>query len=74
MTTMEDLVELTRIRETKIEPEHTIHRTYQGQNRWQTETWVKSRELGLGSYGAVWLEEERQSQSEQVPVSRIHLL
>lgn len=63
---MDDLVELTRMRETEVGPERTTHRTYQGQNRWQTEVWIKSRELGSGSYGAVWLEEEAQSRSKHI--------
>jgi hypothetical protein len=62
---MDDLVELTRFRETEVGPERTTHRTYQGQNRWQSETWIKSKELGSGSYGDVWLEEEAQSHSEE---------
>jgi len=62
---MDDLVELTRIRETEVGPERTTHRTYQGQNRWQTEIWIKSKELGSGSYGDVWLEEEAQSRSKE---------
>lgn len=62
---MDDLVELTRIRETEVGPERTTHRTYQGQNRWQSEIWVKGKELGSGTYGDVWLEEEAQSHSEK---------
>lgn len=65
---MDDLVELTRMRETEVGPERTTHRTYQGQNCWQTETWIKSRELGSGSYGAVWLEEEAQSRSKDIKI------
>jgi hypothetical protein len=61
---MDDLVELTRMGETEVGPERTTHRTYQGQNRWQSEIWIKIRELGSGTYGDVWLEEEAQSQSE----------
>ena len=65
---MDDLVELTRIRETEVGPERTTHRTYQGQNRWQSEIWVKGRELGSGTYGDVWLEEEAQSHSEKIRI------
>jgi len=68
---MDDLVELTRIGETEVGPERTTHRTYQGQNRWQSEIWTKIRELGSGSYGAVWLEEEAQSHSKDVMVFRL---
>jgi hypothetical protein len=41
----------------------TTHRIYDRQNKWRNEKWVKSKELGRGSYGAVWLEEEANSQS-----------
>jgi len=68
---MDDLVELTRIRETEVGPERTTHRTYQGQNRWQSEVWIKRRELGSGSYGAVWLEEEAQSHSKDIKTFRL---
>ena len=60
---MDDLVEVSRLRETTVSLHTTTHRIYDRQNKWRNETWVKSKELGRGSYGAVWLEEEANSQS-----------
>ena len=60
---MDDLVEVSRLRETTVSLDTTTHRIYDRQNKWRNETWVKSKELGRGSYGAVWLEEETNSQS-----------
>jgi len=60
---MDGLVEVSRLRETTVSPHATTHRIYDRQNKWRNETWVKSKEIGRGSYGAVWLEEETNSQS-----------
>jgi hypothetical protein len=68
-SSMDDLLELTRMRETEVGPERTTHQTYQGQNRWQSEIWVKKKELGSGTYGDVWLEEESQSHSEKIRIA-----
>ncbi|KAM0709107.1 hypothetical protein Q7P35_003143 [Cladosporium inversicolor] len=59
---MDDLIEVSRLRETTVSVYATTHRIYDRQNKWRNETWVKSKELGRGSYGAVWLEEEANSQ------------
>jgi hypothetical protein len=68
---MDDIVELTRMGETEVGFERTTYRTYQGQNRWQSETWIKTKELGRGSFGDVWLEEEAQSKSKDITVFRL---
>jgi hypothetical protein len=60
---MDDLVEVSRLQETTVSLHATTHRIYDRQNKWRNEKWVKSKELGRGSYGAVWLEEEANSQS-----------
>lgn len=60
---MDDLVEVSRLRETTVSLYTTTHRIYDRQNKWRNETWIKSKELGRGSYGAVWLEKETNSQS-----------
>jgi serine/threonine protein kinase len=60
---MDDLVEVSRLREATVAPDATKHRIYDRQNKWRSETWIKSKESGRGSYGAVWLEREASSQS-----------
>nr|POF22313.1 hypothetical protein CFP56_36398 [Quercus suber] len=63
----DDLLELMKFSDTKIEANATKHRVYQpGLQTWQHEIWTRDGydELGRGSYGVVWREEEGQTKSE----------
>ena len=62
---MDDLVESTEFGQTTVEADRTIHRIYRGQNKWETEAWIKREELGNGSYGTVWLETAEEDQSSK---------
>lgn len=62
---MDDILEITRLRETSVSATETTHRIYQGQGHWRSERWVKCENIGRGGYGTIWREKEMQSQSKR---------